>query len=790
MVLHRLLQRFWQRTQTENIGGISIEPWTADNRPAAKQAPKEGLPTGLLGEELPAFFLSSDHTDIQEQALAWTKGSGAGFVRFLVSAYHHGLQRVVGPAGLNLDMVDLSPRPGQEELIAAGLAGGVTVASLSTGFGKSLAAVARPLFRRYFATADKTTLLFTPYTGLTASIAERCAEAGLRVAAAAASTAHYNPETSQVAHHTGSELASLIMTTLRNGDAHGLPELLCCTIDWVMATESKATFNAMLKSGKLDMIVVDEAHDLLGCKEWRSSCQEIAASVGRAAGTVPLMLLSGSLPPATWPGLLQHLGLSGPFRALRHFSTPKNVRFQLQCCPTVAEAEENAVALVLRRFRQTSNFTRLRVIVIVASTLAAGSLAGKLRTQLCVESVPLVSAVTAQNQASTLQDALAALQGPASCVIVATSVINQGYDYTTDVSVVAAPYSAAQLLQSVGRCGRDGKTVAEFSGFLVPTINPPRSSEAFPFFSVTSVRQLARLVRPATMCHRVALAQLFLGGDAEVSRGYCCKDDRAKCTVCAVHDPTESSPSALRGRKEAVVVQKASDSEREDNADAVAALEQYEESCRKPVLETLVEVADLKGSEGTATLVHLAEAAIALSREPHCRACGLGYDRCLARRKNRMSCRKLLRHMRLHQSRLDCKFCAGDHVQKRCPLLTNSTISKTMKAVGPLGKFACFSCFSPLCQGRMHGEARCAALAQDQASMLAPLSRWAGAVHIVKSLTTFVCHSPGRFCNQLSRCSCCCTMMASGPRSRKYSTHFAGFTFLVGLRARRYGCMG
>lgn len=505
---------------------------------------------GLLGEQWPRCLTPGasvgDAPGVAAQILHWLAGSGSVCSSFMAAAISSGLAQLFdGEGKFDQELLQgAALRSGQDGMIANCLAPGWTMVLCGTGSGKTLGALSPTLVRRYFdLPAPTLTVLLTPFSSLSCALAERAAAIGLRVLVASSTQGHGD------AHSLPSRPAAerLIDTASRTTPDPDFPEIVVATYDWLSCTEAQKALTLLSNRGLLDCIVVDECQELLASRGYRTSCQLLGLALRTLGDRCPVKLLSGALPPSESRGLLQHLGISSDVHTVRSYTTPPNVRLFASTCQSLEQAHDRCVDTIVTSLSMEACATGARpitVVVFVSSQPATESLAMRLR-QACGTlgtdplSPPTFFAVCSTNQRQTVKPALAALRARSGLtVVVATSLLCQGFDFSADLIIVSDPYSMSQVCQALGRCGRNGQRASQFHVLLVPSAQQRDTAVATrPFFGGQSIVQFAATLRQPSVCLREALACVMLEDPEAAARLRCAniqaQDTSAcKCDVC------------------------------------------------------------------------------------------------------------------------------------------------------------------------------------------------------------------------------------------------------------------
>ena len=179
-------------------------------------------------------------------------------------------------------------RPGQQQIIAAVLAGRDTLGIMPTGAGKSLCYQIPALL------LHGTTLIISPLISLMKDQTDKLSDMGL-AASAINSTLTSREETDHLERIAG-ERAEFVLTT---------PERL-----------ATAEFREMLNALTIDLIVVDEAHCV---SQWghdfRPAYLEIKdaiRSLGRGGQRAPVLALTATAPANALASIVEELGMQDP----------------------------------------------------------------------------------------------------------------------------------------------------------------------------------------------------------------------------------------------------------------------------------------------------------------------------------------------------------------------------------------------------------------------------------------------------------------------------------------------
>ncbi len=462
----------------------------------------------------------------------------------------HLLQSVWGHPGF---------RAGQEELVAASLAGRDAVAVLPTGAGKSLCyqlpAVA--LHRRGLGP----TVVVSPLIALMDDQV-----AALEAAGVPAAALHSAKTGTPWSHRKAqAEQAALIYVS---------PERL-----------SKVSVQRWLARLGVARVVVDEAHCISSWgHDFRPAYRELTWL--KPTLQAPVMAVTATAPPKVADDIVRQLELSAPVR-LRLPARRANLRFSVRHCASDKErvdiaatelsrldlpGEGRALVYVTTRKRTKSVCMALRKRGINATWYHAGRTVG------------------ARAQAA------AAFESGRAPVMVATTAWGMGID-RADVRAVVhvqAPGSVAAWAQEAGRAGRDGAPAQVL--LLVGASDritrrrlvrgAPRAMAAF--------EDLLRLVGEPR-CRQVALAEVLHGSPPPSEDRVPC----GTCDVCVDAAATQADVAAHRERahqrSSARKAQKHADhAARLDDA-ALAEVVRFVDHLKRPVGRRLVALG-LKGS--------------------------------------------------------------------------------------------------------------------------------------------------------------------------------------------------
>jgi len=312
-------------------------------------------------------------------------------------------------------------RPGQQEIIAAVLAGRDTLGIMPTGAGKSLCYQIPALL------LHGTTLIISPLISLMKDQTDKLAEMGL-----AASALNSTLTTSEEAAHLeriAGERAEFVLTT---------PERL-----------ATPEFRQMIDALTIDLIVIDEAHCV---SQWghdfRPAYLEIKDSIrslGRGRGRPPVLALTATAPDQALASIVDELGLKEPEVVNTGIFRP-NLHFEVR--RTVNEPQKRDQ--LVRLLNETDGTG-----IIYASTVSQVDVLDELLRGLDVRAGKYHGRMAAK-QRKAAQDAFMAGEIHA---LVATNAFGMGID-KPDIRFVVhynMPGSLESYYQEAGRGGRDGE---------------------------------------------------------------------------------------------------------------------------------------------------------------------------------------------------------------------------------------------------------------------------------------------------------------------------------------------
>ncbi len=316
---------------------------------------------------------------------------------------------------------------------------------MPTGSGKSvLFMVMSVIF------AAEVTIVIMPLVALRQDLIRRCTELGV-------SYWHYS---------TGDRMQDRL---------HTVPSLVLVDVEIAVTPSFNAFAKQLSDLGRLDRLVIDEAHLILTASDYREHLGLLA--ILRQI-PCPLICLTATLPPIGELDLKESLFLSYP-TIHRVSSDRRNLEYCVQSTTgflqalgikdpldqddVLAAAAETVYLEDLRRWQRIGTQTSARSLYFVRSKKIGGLLAERLHCDFYhagLNSTDRVSLVTAWSQ------------GTSSSCLVTTTALGAGLDYPSIRRVVHidAPSGLVAYGQETGRAGRDGLHA------ICLTILPPKWS--------------------------------------------------------------------------------------------------------------------------------------------------------------------------------------------------------------------------------------------------------------------------------------------------------------------------
>ena len=312
-------------------------------------------------------------------------------------------------------------RPGQQEIIAAVLAGRDTLGIMPTGAGKSLCYQIPALL------LHGTTLIISPLISLMKDQTDKLSDMGL--AASALNSTLTNREETDHLERIADERAEFVLTT---------PERL-----------ATAEFREMLNALTIDLIVIDEAHCV---SQWghdfRPAYLEIKdsiSSLGRGRRRPPVLALTATAPENALASIVDELGMKDPEVVNTGVFRP-NLEFEVLRTVNEPQKREQLIRL-LNEVDGTG--------IIYASTVRQVDALDELLRGFGIRAGKYHGRMAAKPR----KDAQDAFMTGEVHALVATNAFGMGID-KPDIRFVVhynMPGSVESYYQEAGRAGRDGE---------------------------------------------------------------------------------------------------------------------------------------------------------------------------------------------------------------------------------------------------------------------------------------------------------------------------------------------
>lgn len=319
---------------------------------------------------------------------------------------------------------------------------------------------------------------------------------------------------------------------------YSMPSLLFIDVDLAVTDHCRAFLLSLQENGRLDRIVLDEAHLILTASHYR---EQLGFLGYLRTLHCPFICLTATLPPCAKLDLNKAL----------HFSRPKiicgctgrhNLQYSIQSILPLAGKESREDAIIqqavticnLRSSQWHMNKPAARGLCFVRSKATGFRLAEELGCQFYHAGLePLAREEMIKKWA----------QGNEYNILVATSALSAGLDYASVYLVlhIDAPSGMIDYAQETGRGGRDGKPT-ECIVLLAPKWKVLWESNYCSNFLLTD-RQYMEKYLQADHCLRASLS-LYLDDETSKSFGVTCKacDQSQICSVCAIEHTELDEP--------------------------------------------------------------------------------------------------------------------------------------------------------------------------------------------------------------------------------------------------------
>ncbi len=363
-----------------------------------------------------------------------------------------------------------------------------TIVVMPTGSGKTVLFVAPTLLPQ-----AEVTVVITPLVALKQDLTRRCREWNVP-------HAHYHP-------------------SMADERLHAVPSLLFVDVEQVSSVGFQTLLEALARHGRLDRIVLDEAHLVLTASHYR---QELGRLITLRRFPCPFVCLTATLPPPAERDLKWSLGFTAA-EVLRVSSDRPNLQYRIQYLTTSTlhavgsdPLVDEAVTICMRDQQRYTWNPGARFVCYVRRKQVGERLAARLGCHLYHTDV--------EDRAQVLT---AWGAGEKSTVIVATAALGAGVDLPgiRHVLHLDAPTGLLDYAQETGRAGRDGG-VAECTTLLAPGWRVSWDTGFRSNFHAQDSTQMTQFLTPgSSRCLRQQLTS-YLNGD----EGVCCWDARSTAT--------------------------------------------------------------------------------------------------------------------------------------------------------------------------------------------------------------------------------------------------------------------
>ncbi len=336
-------------------------------------------------------------------------------------ALEKGLQQLFGPDAqvrnqLQRDALSLVARSRPETLVV-----------MPTGSGKTILYVVPTLLP-----GAKVTVVIVPLVALKQDLLRRCAEWGL-------------------------EPLCYSRTTCDEGRLHAVPSLVFVDVDSAVTQSFRAFLQRLQKTGRLDRIILEEAHLLLTASHYREQLGLLG--VLRNIGS-PFVFMTATLPPSAEMELKDLLHFT-QLEVLRAESDRPNLQYRIQLLPNRPRDCSRADTLVAEAVTICKQDARHWLAEAGSRPMTARgicfvrtkALGSRIQSQLGCHFYHADLDHLRRDQVITAWS-----QGVDSPILVATAALSAGLDYPSICLIlhVDAPGGLVDYAQETGRAGRDG----------------------------------------------------------------------------------------------------------------------------------------------------------------------------------------------------------------------------------------------------------------------------------------------------------------------------------------------
>ena len=244
------------------------------------------------------------------------------------------------------------------------------------------------------------------------------------------------------------EATSYDQFTCSTNRLHATPPLLFMDVDCATTDHCRAFLRALLENGRLDRIVLDEAHLVLTASHYREQLGKLGYLRTLAC---PFICLTATLPPSAEPDLRKALHFSRP-RVLRGHSGRNNLRYSIELVHLGPNGESREDAIIRQAVTVCNTRSSLwrstkpaaRGLCFVRSKSIGSALAGELGCHF------YHAGLEPPMKEELLKDWT---RGEKSVILVATSALSAGLDYASVYLVLHldAPSGLVDYAQETGR---------------------------------------------------------------------------------------------------------------------------------------------------------------------------------------------------------------------------------------------------------------------------------------------------------------------------------------------------